>query len=386
MPKTKGLTNISRIDQDSKTLGKAGQHGWWVRLQRAGNKHHHFFTDNKYGGKEDALAAATIFRDALKSQYIENAHTEITLTGQRKKNLRNKSGVSGVNRSSSTNLRNGKRYRYFIWQAHWPAENGTTKTKSFSINKNGEEGAFQLALQARKQGIANYKRAKHPSLIPPEDEKQKIWRYMDFTKFISMLEEKALFFSTIANLNDPFEGSLSKLNVSLRPLINKNKEPLNIKEQMNTLRNEVGVNCWHINNYESAAMWEIYSKTDESVCIQSTYHKLKEAISGTAEIGIVQYVDYKDEYIPEYNPYLAFLYKRKSFEFEQELRAILHILSGGHKNGGIFVKTDLDYLIDNIYVSPNAPKWFSILINKTVKRYKLAKRITQSSLSDDPVY
>ena len=33
-----------------------------------------------------------------------------------------------------------------------------------------------------------------------------LWRYMDFTKFVSLLEKSALFFPRADKLGDPFEG------------------------------------------------------------------------------------------------------------------------------------------------------------------------------------
>jgi len=48
----------------------------------------------------------------------------------------------------------------------------------------------------------------NPALIAPTDVDTKIWRFMDFTKFVSMLEESGLFFARLDRLGDPFEGSL----------------------------------------------------------------------------------------------------------------------------------------------------------------------------------
>ena len=47
--------------------------------------------------------------------------------------------------------------------------------------------------------------------LPPDD--ATLWRYMDFTKFVSLLEKQALFFSKPDRLGDPFEGSLPKKNL-----------------------------------------------------------------------------------------------------------------------------------------------------------------------------
>lgn len=387
MANEKDLTNITRIDQDPRPNKNIGQHGWWVRIKRGGKTTQNFFNDSKFGGKEKCLEAAIIFRDAVKSQFLEHPNTEAILSGTRAKDRRNTSGVMGVNRTSYSYTSKGHIYQRLVWQAHWPIGNGKQKNKSFSIQKHGEEGAFQLALQARQEGLAMFERAVHPALLPPDDKHKKVWRYMDFTKFISMLEEKGLFFTCVGLLDDPFEGSFSKLNKALRPLIHKkDKAQETWPDVVSNLRNEVAVNCWHASDYESAAMWELYSKSEEAVCIQSTYQKLETVLTDKAEIGTVQYADYNSEYIPEHDPYLAFLYKRKSFEHEKEIRGVVKKLDEKHRGKGKVVKVDLDILIDSIYVSPTSPQWFYELINKTIKRYDLAKPVIQSSLADDPVY
>tara|TARA_R110002111_G_scaffold162491_3_gene228896 strand:- start:1759 stop:2919 length:1161 start_codon:yes stop_codon:yes gene_type:complete len=380
------LSNITRIDQEPKPPKKIGQHGWWVRLQRQGEKYHHFFNDTKFGGKDKSLEAASVFRDAVKSQFLENPNTELMLSGERVPGKRNTSGVIGVNRTDHKYTKRGKQYHRLVWQTHWPIGNGKYANKTFSILKHGEEEAFRLALQARQDGLAQLERILHPALIPPTNTNPKIWRYMDFTKFMSLLEESSLFFSCVALLNDPFEGSFSKLNKALRPLMYKGKDPEELSSLIVKLRNEVAVNCWHASEYESAAMWELYAKSEESVCIQSTYQKLSSVLEGKAEIGNVQYVDYTNEFIPENDPYLAFLHKRKSFEHEREIRGVIKKLDGNNSGNGVMVKINVHDLIDNIYVSPNSPRWFYELIKKTIKRYNLTKPVIQSSLSDDPVY
>ena len=43
-----------------------------------------------------------------------------------------------------------------------------------------------------------------------------LWRYMDFTKFVSLLETRTLFLARADKLGDPFEGSVPKNNIILR--------------------------------------------------------------------------------------------------------------------------------------------------------------------------
>jgi hypothetical protein len=53
------------------------------------------------------------------------------------------------------------------------------------------------------------------SISQPSSEDLVIWRYMDFTKFVALLEARSLFFVRVAHLDDPFEGSFP---VSQTPL------------------------------------------------------------------------------------------------------------------------------------------------------------------------
>ena len=245
----------------------------------------------------------------------------------------------------------------------------------------------------------------HPIFEKPDDEDTRIWRYMDFTKFVSLLDKQALFFARADMLPDPFEGSYSKANIRLRPIIYKDI-PRKIQRQlsvfMKDLRKFTIINSWHMNEYESAAMWKLYLKTDEGIAIQSTFKRLTRSFNKnmgndgyTVYIGKVKYIDYETEWLPEGNTFYPFLRKRRSFKHEQELRAIIQkVPVKGDKmdlkqeifDKGAYVPVDLNTLIERIFVSPTAPKWFNGLVESIVSKYNLKKKIMQSSLADGPVY
>lgn len=246
----------------------------------------------------------------------------------------------------------------------------------------------------------------HSLFKKPDDENIKIWRYIDFTKFASLLDRQALFFSRADILPDPFEGSYSKANIELRPLIYKElpKDSFNkMQEQMRLFSKEIRkftlINSWHINEHESAAMWKLYLKSDEGIAIQSTFKHLTESFNKCVEydifIGKVNYISYDTEWLPENNIFCPFLYKRKSFEHERELRAIIQDMP--FKNGeidfkkeifklGVDIPIDPDILIDKIYISPTSSEWFTDLVKSTINKYGLKKEIIQSSLADGPIY
>ena len=108
----------------------------------------------------------------------------------------------------------------------------------------------------------------HPVFEAPLDINVKIWRYIDFTKFVSLLDTKALFFTRADMLGDPYEGSTSYFNKANWPIIYKDKiliESLHSATSHNAWKRQwTFVNCWHMNEIESAAMWKLYAQTNEA--------------------------------------------------------------------------------------------------------------------------
>lgn len=229
-----------------------------------------------------------------------------------------------------------------------------------------------------------------------------IWRYVDFTKFVSYLEKNALFFVRSDQFSDKYEGKFTEADVKLWKDKLKPKTNLSQMEVYDRFRKVVNISSWHINENESAAMWEICLQSNEGVAIKSTFKRLKDSFVPHKEdeihIGKVKYIDYKRDTIPKGNLFNPFLYKRKAFEYESELRAVImkfatqeetigeHILYVDPKWFGIHVNTDLDVMIDKIVVSPSVPDWFIDLVKSIVRKYELNKKVEQSELSKEPPY
>lgn len=169
----------------------------------------------------------------------------------------------------------------------------------------------------------------------PQEQDMKIWRYMDFTKYVSLLDSRSLFFVRADKLEDPFEGSYPMINIQLRREVLAEKGiPEPAGKQLSVgheeIRKLVFINAWHMNDVENAAMWKLYLRTNEGVAIQSTLERLKRSFDSNVEdrvfIGMVKYIEYDKTPIKESNLFHAFLHKRRSFEHERELRAITDCL------------------------------------------------------------
>jgi len=149
-----------------------------------------------------------------------------------------------------------------------------------------------------------------------------------------------------------------------------------------------------MNDYENYAMWKIYSYQNKSISIRTSIKRLKESIEDRSVIiSEVKYIDYRKEMIPEDNMLYIFLYKRNFFKFENELRLWFQDNPDSVSNGIVeiskkneFVKINLETLIEEIYISPNADISFYNKVKKELDKINLNKPIIQSSLDDKPLY
>lgn len=238
----------------------------------------------------------------------------------------------------------------------------------------------------------------HPLFEAPEQE-QTLWRFLDFTKFVSLLDRSALFFPRADQLGDPFEGSFSNVNVDVRP--NIYKENLEDIQKLALIHQQLPrftlVSCWHGNDFESAAMWRLYGREHDGIAIRTNFKSLSESLLGPEDvfIGKVRYVDFSQTFIPEGNSMGPFLFKRMSFEHEREVRALMQDipLIDGVANvaqpvraTGRYHETDLSKLIHEIVTSPFAQEWFEELVKSVANRYGLQAPVKRSSLAEQPVW
>ena len=149
----------------------------------------------------------------------------------------------------------------------------------------------------------------------PEDPDTIVWKYLDLSKFLDLLLSQKLFMSRSDKFEDQYEGTFSEPTFEeIRKLSINNPDFLNYYK---IHREKVAISSWHINEYESFAMWQIFTQNSEGLAIQSTIGRLQKAVQSETVIkqyiGEVNYIDYKKEYIPFDDLFFPFLYKRKSF-------------------------------------------------------------------------
>lgn len=248
--------------------------------------------------------------------------------------------------------------------------------------------------------------------IEHPDNNQKIWRYMDFSKYVDMLTTNTLYFTRADKFEDPYDCSGMQFSIDaykqLPPAPPEGKERT---RQVNTFnRLFVYLNCWHMNDGESAALWKLYSDNKyETIAIQSTFEKLKSEIEnkwsrdGGPHITEVKY-EPKDAGEPIGNPpegrlfsvlsQANIIYKRPSFKYEQELRSFIyqscdesresplkneaHLKKLMERDEFIRIPIDPAKLIEKVYVSPLAKDLFVELVKNV--SCELKDRVLKSDL------
>jgi hypothetical protein len=230
-----------------------------------------------------------------------------------------------------------------------------------------------------------------------------LWRYMSFAKLVSLLDRQALYFSRLDRLGDPFEGSITLAASRRRKprVLNSLSPAMFVTRNINTV-----VNCWHASDYESAAMWQMYSPGGQGVAIRSTIERLASSLprwdgiekgrnsDGTdaelfLNIAAVSYIDYDsgaDDDLPAWA-----LLKRRSFEFERELRAYAFDTSfqgdphpSRFPDGGAYVPVSLERLIERVHVAPSSPTWYLDAVAAVARRFGIATDVVRSDM-DAPV-
>ncbi len=226
----------------------------------------------------------------------------------------------------------------------------------------------------------------NPNIKLPEDPDTIVWKYLDLSKFLDLLLSKKLFMSRSDKFEDQYEGTFSEPTYEeIKKLATNNPEFLNYYK---THREKVAISSWHINEYESFAMWQIFTQNSEGLAIQSTIGRLQKALEPEKNlkqyIGQVNYIDYKKEYIPFDDMFFPFLFKRKSFQYEREVRIISDTSDTKISiNDGIKINVDINQLIDKIYIHPKSENWYKNLVIQLVSKLGFDIEIEKSDLESD---
>src|ERR1043165_7185651 len=168
-------------------------------------------------------------------------------------------------------------------------------------------------------------RKPHPVFDHSVDPDARVWRYFDFAKFAAFLQDRSLYFSRVDLLGDPLEGSFTRAYAAQREAMLQNPPEGRTRLDLEAVfrhneqilagtRREGYVNCWHLGDHESMAMWRGYGGSC-GVAIRSTFKRIDQTIPETFSgpyrqeniyVGRANYIDYSSltQRLPnEFNSY-----------------------------------------------------------------------------------
>ncbi len=226
---------------------------------------------------------------------------------------------------------------------------------------------------------------------------------MDLAQYLALIQTEHLYFTRGDQFDDPFEGSYPIKNLNdCKFKSNNGRESYNAKD----MRKNIAISCWHSSEYESDAMWRLYTPAGQGIVVTTTMPKLIQQLGLHAYVTPVKYIDFITEKAEIDIPAFVFEYKRKAFTHEQEVRAIIINMGDGEDpvmDGPVvlpqspdpkgmppedqLVEVDLVDLIESVIVSPDSEDWFLEVVKTATEPSSLKDlKIQKSSLSTDPVY
>lgn len=272
-------------------------------------------------------------------------------------------------------------------------------------------------------------KSSHTKIIGSIDPNTEIWRYISIEKLVDLLEHRRLYFSAISSYanSDPFEGYLpfvamkahakiyrkqydelkeyfkkieiqksdSKLLPEAEKLYEEAKAAFEEYEKspskiFNSITRDIRVNCWHVNQNESDAMWKIYAQDSQGVALASTVQRIRESIINDNEnvpvqIGRVKYIDFFDKRLEPKDcladgGYLSPLLKRIEFVHEKELRLFMVPRKDLNENElPEYVSVDVMSLLQRIVISPYSSSLFSRAVRSILHKYGIEENIIEES-------
>jgi hypothetical protein len=153
-----------------------------------------------------------------------------------------------------------------------------------------------------------------------------IWRYFKFERFVDILKTHSLWFPRPFRFEDQWEGLFPPSYVRrTRQYADANGIPFeefdrDFRRRLLRHRYAHFVNCWHLSDHESDAMWKLYALAKRGIAFQSTVGDVNECLRPHNSGRVIYYDPAHDVRSPTiFGPH-DILFKRNAFSWEQEYR------------------------------------------------------------------
>lgn len=228
----------------------------------------------------------------------------------------------------------------------------------------------------------------------PLKEATKIYRYMTFTQFASLIEQKLFYLTRVQNWEDTWELPSLSIPTKLETGEMINKSDLGEKYLYGSCWTRLG---------ESDAMWRIYAPQRDGILIKTSIKKFKDLRQfSNGYISNVYY--YNDLYDglgkvftdrSFWRPYSLGLIKRKAFQHEKEVRFLFYkppsfnledLLSSEECPNYVYSSFEPNNFIEEISIDPRADEWFVNMVINYCLRAGLRTTPKKSKLYSKDIY
>lgn len=193
------------------------------------------------------------------------------------------------------------------------------------------------------------------------DPSQEIWRYMSIDKFSLLMSRRRLWFTRGDLLGDEHEGSLPDSIIDERQQrLHDHRVLKMIENGGKESRKHAFVSCWSMQAPNILLMWKIYTPDATGVAIKTTVDQLVSCFVSrpndlfdnlNPRVEKITYIPF-DSYNAAPDAFDPFTHKQEAYRYEREIRMILSFIPTVEEPPiGIEKEVDLDFLINEIYVS-----------------------------------
>jgi hypothetical protein len=234
--------------------------------------------------------------------------------------------------------------------------------------------------------------------INPDEISKPIYRIISFEKLVEIFRTNQITFLKPEKWDDPYENIIAKTIFDLGTTMAESYfEP--------GISNNSHASCW-TKLATSDAIWRIYSQDKKCVRIESTPEVISRNISkwilgypnSKLFIGKVVYLpdDHISEKVKEFGKIfrsgdsykaaaIALLYKRDSFENEDEIRVVVIDQDNNSKDGVLKINVDPHDVIKSVEIdSRTSAELKDVYINYLKNVLKFSGNVTKSTLYDTP--
>ncbi len=239
-----------------------------------------------------------------------------------------------------------------------------------------------------------------------------ITRYMDLPKFLSLISTSKLFLARLDLLEDKYEGTMppTSFDLLVRSFSNfqqsgdfnndnlktPSQSAQEVKDALKDFKKMILINSWSKFYSENYALWKVFARTDTGIMIKSNISNLSKYLSNESRklwLSEVIYLDpNKDSVEHPGNLAQYVIHKNNAFKYEEEVRLMFSYddekgydrltfdWDSQENKYGIYIKIDLNILIDEIILGPDCQDWYVEIITSLCKKYNIDKPIRNSSL------